>query len=69
MRGYGTKMQGPDKARSVLDRQRIVPLRHAGLGLKMQSYEVSDAAFVPGAGEAVRNLKGRPLGTLPYTRG
>ena len=31
-----------------------LPLRHGGLGLHMQSDEVSDAAFVAGAGEAER---------------
>ena len=39
----------PDKACSTLGRQMMLPLRHGGLGLHMQSYEVSDAAFVAGA--------------------
>ena len=41
------------------------PLRHGGLGLDMQSDEVSDAAFVAGAGQAERNLKGRPASLYP----
>ena len=53
-------MEGPDKACSALGRQMMLPLRHGGLGLYMQSDEVSDAAFVAGAGQAERNLKGRP---------
>ena len=41
------------------------PLRHGGLGLDMQSDEVSDASFVAGAGQAERNLKGRPASLYP----
>ena len=54
-------MEGPDKACSTLGRQVMLPLCHGGLGLHMQSDEVSHAAFVAGAGQAERNLKGRPL--------
>ena len=43
----------------------MLPLRHGGLGLHMQSDEVSDAAFVAGAGQAVRNLKGCPAALCP----
>ena len=49
---YGADMEGPDKACSALGRQMMIPLRHGGLGLHMQSDEVSDAAFVAGAGQA-----------------
>ena len=64
---YGVDMEGPDKACSTLGRQMMLPLRHGGLGLHMQSDEVSDAAFVAGAGqlEAERNLKGRPAALCP----
>ena len=61
----GTNMQGPDKACSVLSRQMTLALRHGGLGFRMQSYELSDAAFVAGAGQADRNLKGRPTALCP----
>ena len=57
---HGADMEGPNKACSTLGRQMMLPLRHGGLGLHMQSDEVSDAAFVAGAGQAERNLKGRP---------
>ena len=43
----------------------MLPLRHGGPGLYMQSGEVSDAAFVAGAGQAERNLKGRPAALCP----
>ena len=33
------------------------PRRHRGLGMCVQSDEVSDDAFVAGAGQAERNLK------------
>ena len=64
---YGADMEGPDKACSTLGRQMMLPLRHGGLGLHMhmQSDEVSDAAFVSGAGQAERNLKGRPAALCP----
>ena len=55
---YGADMDGPDKVYSTLGRQMMLPLRHGGLGLHIQSDEVSDAAFVAGAGQAERNLKG-----------
>ena len=58
-------MEGPDKACSTLGRQMMLPLRHGGLGLHMQSDEVSDAAFVAGAGQAERNLQGRPAALCP----
>ena len=57
---YGANMEGPDKARSMLGGQMTPPLRHVGLGLRMQSGEVTDAALAAGAGQAERNLKGRP---------
>ena len=40
---YGADMEGPDKACSALGRQMMPSLSHAGLGLHMQSDEVSDA--------------------------
>ena len=43
----------------------MLPLRHGGLGLHMQSDEVSNAAFVAGAGQAERNLKVRPAALCP----
>ena len=45
--------------------QMMLPLRHGGIGLHMQSDEVSDAAFVAGAGQAERNLKGCPAALCP----
>ena len=57
---YGDVLEGPDRACSKLGRQMMLPLRHGGLGLPVQSDEVSDTAFVAGAGQAERNLKGRP---------
>ena len=51
-------MEGTDKACSTLGRQIMLPLRHRGLALHMQSDEASDAAFVTGTGPAKRNLKG-----------
>ena len=47
----------------------MLPLRHGGLGLHMQSDEVSDTAFVAGAGQAELNLKGRPAALCPLQRG
>ena len=46
-------------------------LRRGGLGMRMQSDEVSDAAFVAEAIKAERNLKGRPaaLGSLQGASG
>ena len=41
------------------------PLRHGGLGLRMQSEEVSNAAFVAGTGQAEHNLKGHPAVLCP----
>ena len=38
---YGADMEGPDKACSTLGRQMMLQLRHGGLGLHMQSEEVS----------------------------
>ena len=64
---YGADMEGPDKACSTLGRQMMLPLRHGGLGMHMQSDEVSDAAFVAGAGQAERNLKGRPAALCPLS--
>ena len=43
----------------------MLPLRHGGLGLHMQSDEGSDAAFVAGAGQAERHLKRRPAALCP----
>ena len=50
---------------SALGRQMTLPLCHGGLGWHMQSDEVSDAAFVAGAGQAARNLKGLPAVLCP----
>ena len=57
-------MEGPDTACGGLGRQ-IHPLRYGRLGLHMQSNEVSNAAIVDGAGQAARNLKGRPAVPCP----
>ena len=46
---YGANMEGPDKVCSTLGRQMMLPPRHGGPELHMQSDEVSDAAFVAGA--------------------
>ena len=62
---YGAGMEGPDMACSELGRQMTLPLRHGGLGLHMLSEEASDAAFVAGAGQAERNLKGRQAVLYP----
>ena len=62
---YGADMEGADKECNILGRQIMLPLRHEGLGVHMQSDEVSDAAFVAGAGQAERNLKGRPAALCP----
>ena len=62
---YDADMEGPDKACSTLGGQLMLLLRHGGLGLHMQSDEVSDAAFVAGASHAERNLKGRPAPLCP----
>ena len=62
---FDADMEGPDKACSALGRQVTLPLRHGGLGLHMQSDEVSDAAFAAGADQAERNLKGRPAALCP----
>ena len=56
---YDAYMEGHDKACSEQGRQMTFPVRHAGLGLHIQSDGVSDAAFVAGAVQAERNLKGR----------
>ena len=69
VRECSADMEGPDKACSTLGRQMMLPLRHGGLGLHMQSDEVSDAAFVAGAGQAERNLKGRPAALSPLQGG
>ena len=61
----GADIEGPDKACSTLGRQMMLPLRHGGLGLHMQSDRVSDAAFVAGVGQAERNLKGRSAALCP----
>ena len=61
----GADMEGPDKACITLGWQMMLPLRHGWLGLHMQSDEVSDAAFVAGAGEAEPNLKRRPAAFCP----
>ena len=61
---YGAVREGPDKACSMLGRQMMLLLCHGGLGLHTQSDEVSDDAFVAGAGQAERNLKGRPAAPL-----
>ena len=62
---YGADMEGLDKACSTLGRQMMLPLRQGGLHLHMQSDEVSDAAFVAGAGHAEHILKGRPAALCP----
>ena len=62
---YGADMEGPDKACSTLGRQIMLPLRHGGLGLHIQSDDVLDAAFVAGVGQAERNLKGRLAALCP----
>ena len=62
---YGSDMEGPHMACSVLGRQMMLPLHDGGLGLHMQPDKVSDAAFVAGAGQAERNLKGRPAAPCP----
>ena len=62
---YGADMDGPDMACSALGRRMMLPLRHGGLRLHIQSGEVSDAVFVDGAGQAERNLKGRPAALCP----
>ena len=62
---YGADMEGPDKVCSKLGRQMMLPLRHGWIGLHMPSDEVSDAAFVAGAGQAELNLKGRPAALCP----
>ena len=62
---YGADMEGPDKACSTLGGQMMLPLRHEGLRLHMQSDEVSDAAFVARAGQAERNWKRRPGALCP----
>ena len=46
----------------------IFPLHDGGIGLHMQSDEVSDAAFFAGSGQAERNLKGRPAALCPQQR-
>ena len=38
----------------------MLPMRHGAWGLHMQSGNVLDAALVADAGQAERNLKGRP---------
>ena len=40
-------------------------MSHGGLGLHMQSDEISDAAFVAGVGQTERNVKGRPAALCP----
>ena len=62
-------IEGPDMTCSALGRQMTLLLRHGGLGLHMQSDEVSDAAFVAGAGQGERNLKGRPAALCPLRAG
>ena len=57
-------MEGLDKACSTLCWQMMRTLRHGGLGLHMQSDDVSDAAFVDGAGQA-EHLKGHPAARCP----
>ena len=59
-----TSQTGSDQ-HSMLGRQMMLPLRHGGLGLYMQSDEVSDATSVAGAGQADCNLKGRPAALCP----
>ena len=55
-------MEGPDKACSALGKQMMLPLRH---GLHTQSGEVADAAFVAGACQVERNLKGLSAALCP----
>lgn len=43
----------------------MFPLRHGGLGLRMQPDGVSHAAFVASAGQAQCKLKGRPAVLCP----
>ena len=59
---YGASMDGPDKAWSILVRQMLLPLRHGGLGLRMHSDEVLDAALCPlqgASGASVREQWGK----------
>ena len=65
---YGADVEGPDKACSTLGKQMMLSLRPGGRGLHMQADEVSDATFVAGAGQAERNLKGRPVVLCPLQR-
>ena len=51
----GADMEGPDQACSTLGRQMMLPLHKGGLGLRMQSDEGSDAAFVAGTGQTERD--------------
>ena len=62
---YGSGLEGPDKACGMLGRQMMLPLHHGGRELHMQSYEVSDAAFVVGAGQ----VEGRPAAFCPLQGG
>ena len=62
---YGADKESPDKACRTLGRQMILPLLHGGLGLRMQSDKVSDAAFVAGAGQGECYVKGRPATLCP----
>ena len=62
----GADMKGPDKVCSTLGWEKMLPLRHGGLGLHMPSDEAFDAALLAsGAGQAERNLKGRPAALCP----
>ena len=58
-------MESPDKTCSTLGMQMMLPLHHGGLGLHMQSDEVSAAVLVACAGQAARNLKGHPAALCP----
>ena len=62
---FGTTMEGPDAESIRLGKQMMLPLRHGGLGMRVQSDEVSDAAYVAGAGQAEVNLEGRPAALCP----
>ena len=62
---YVANMEGPDKECSRLGMQMALPLRHGAQGRCVQPDGLSDAAFVAGAGQAERNLKGLPAALCP----
>lgn len=58
-------MEGPEKACSMSARQKILPLRVWGLGLRMQSDGVLDAEALTGPVQAYHRLKGHPGALYP----